>query len=394
MKNDNLKTALLNAMEADAKRLDTAPENEKPHEFSPEFESAINRIIRRKKPLRLKVAVISAAAAAAILATTGVAAANGWNLKTAISGLFAEDKNDGSAFFGYDINGIGSKELDLTFERDGYTINVFGVAADKRTAFVLYDIVVENGYVFKNDRVEHTYSTSDSAYLTAWQNTENYFKMIDDELEMNRLPNGNYDFEAFNPVEMNSTNTDILLEQDGNVYHCAYRFDIKPLSLSGKNLIFDFNGITIVPESGNYYFVQTDVCDTVTIDFDFINDSDSVMLEPGEPFTFEGETLTLEAVELTPFSVYLRVSKPSDNVEDDIQEFDLYTIKIRDSVTLTMADGSTTTDDVLFGNKYDAGNATNEKTAISTNIHLMWKHPVNVDEIKSITIGDTTFVLD
>lgn len=347
-----------------------------------------------KRRINKKAVLISAIAFAVVGSTTAVVAgANGWNLKTAISGLFAEEKNDGSAFFGYDINGIGSKKLDQTFERDGYTIDLLGVVADKHTSFLLYDLIIDEGHVFKNDVIEHTYSTEDTACLTVWENSESYFKLIDDHLEKNRLPNGNYDFEEFDVTQLDTNNMDIVLEQDGNVYHCAHRYDIKPLSLEDNELAFDLNGLSI--SFDNSIFVETNTCDTVTIDFDFINDDEDVVVEFNQPFTFEDETYTLNTVELTPLSVYLRISQSKEVIESgDMYEFADNSIKIRDDVTLRLKDGSITDAEVLFGDKYEGGNSTNDNGVMFSNIHLMWKHPVNVDDIESITIGDTTFTLD
>lgn len=387
MKNDNLKTALLNAMEADAKRLDNAAE----HEFSPEFESAMMRAIKPKKPIRLKAAVISAAAAAAILATTvGVTAANGWSLKTAISGLFAEDKNDGSAFFGYDINGIGSKELDVTFERDGYTINMVGVVADEYTAYLIYDIVVEEGHIFQEEDLagnffSHAYSTADHVEL-------------DIELEQDSLEpiekkliaaEGKVNFDW-----LNASNTDgynIFISQEGSVYHYATRFDVKPLSLENEELTFDLWALNV----GKLFFDGYDPdreTETLSVKFDFINnDGAERLIEVNRQFEFDGEAYTLESVELTKLSVYLRITKASDEDSDFDPTDDCEYCGIRANVKLGLKDGSTTDSETLLTNEricYVGGD--DGEMAM----HLMWKRPVNVDEIKSITIGDTTFELD
>lgn len=347
-----------------------------------------------KKNINKKAVIIPAIAAAVICSMTVVAGANGWSLKTAISGLFNEDKNDGSAFYGYDINGVGSKKIDQSFERDGYKINMVGVVADKHTSFLLYDLIIDEGHVFKNDLIEHTYSVEDSACLTVWDTYESYSKLIDDHLEKNRLPNGNYDFEEFNVTQLVTNNMDIVLEQDGNVYHCAHRYDIKPLSLDGNELSFDLNGISLVPVNDKI-FVETNVRDTVTIKYDFVNDSEDILIDINKAFTFEDETYTLNTVELTPLSVYLRISQPKEVIEsEDMDKFADNSIKIRDDVMLRLKDGSITDSEVLFWDKHTGGNATNQNGVIFSNIHLMWKHPVNIDDIESITIGDTTFPLD
>lgn len=394
MKNENLKTALLNAMEADAQRLAAAAENENPHEFSPEFESAVNRIIRRRKPMRLKAAVISAAAAAAILATTGVAAANGWSLKTAISGLFAEDKNDGSALFGYDINGIGSKELDLTFERDGYKINTVGIVADEYTAYLLYDIVVEEGHIFKaqddpDGKYTQTYSTEDMfGVYTSFPGDNvdtlyksDYFKYKDNEEARPRHIGNALDQDTF------------LISQDANVYHYAVRYDIMPFSFDGKEIEFEFGGPIFNDIS---YDANCEISDRFTVTFDFLNNTETRLEDVNETFTFNDEEFTFEAVELTPFSVFTLVSQDCGVyplIEED--DFSYKSKALRDVITVTFKDGTVSNEEMLFKSlTHWGGGGTSDYRHYSTDIHLMWKHPVNVDEIKSITIGDTTFELD
>lgn len=385
MKNDNLKTALLNAMEADAKRLDNAAE----HEFSPEFESAMMRAIKPKKPIRLKAAVISAAAAAAILATTvGVTAANGWSLKTAISGLFAEDKNDGSAFFGYDINGIGSKELDVTFERDGYTINMVGAVADEYTAYLLYDIVVEEGHVFHEEddagnSFSHVYSIADPVELDIELEPDSLEPIIKkvaaDEGEVN-----------FDQLNASNGGQNISISQEGNVYHCASRFDIKPLSLENEELTFNLWGLSVDAISFDGYDPNRET-ETLTVKFDFINaDGAGRSIDVNRQFEFDGETYTLESVELTKLSVYLRITKvPNEGLDCDSLDEEEY-CGIRDDVKLGLKGGSTTDSETILTNEH----ITYVGDDCEMVMHLMWKHPVNVDEIKSITIGDTTFALD
>lgn len=346
-----------------------------------------------KKKRSKKAVIIPAIAAAVICVTTvGVSAANNWDLPTAIKSLFKTSEGKGE--IKYDVDGIGSKKLDERFERDGYTIDLLWVVADKHTSFLLYDLIIDEDHVFKNDVTEHVYSTDDTVCLTVWQNSQNYLKMIEDHLDSNRLPNGAYDFEEFDITQLNTNDMDMVLEQEGNIYHCAHRYDIKPLSLDGNELAFDLNGLNITPVNDNI-FVETDVCDIVTIKYDFVNDSEDDLIDINEPFTFEDETYTLNTIELTPLSVYLRISQSKEEISsEDMYEFADNSIKIRDDVTLRLKDGSITDGEVLFGDEYEGGNSFNENGVMFSNIHLMWKRPVNVDDIESITIGDTTFDLD
>lgn len=353
--------------------------------------------IEEKKPMKRKwgkKAVLISAIAFALVgsATAVVAGANGWNLKTAISGLFGEDKNDGSAFFGYDINGIGSKKLDRSFERDGYTVNMVGVVADKYTSYLLYDIVVEDGYVFETEdavkKYTHTYSVDDEVEIRLRLPPESFDSIYERYWEENK--NGSLE-------QMNGSNSiggvTTLISQDGNVYHYATRHDVKPLSFENEDITFEMCGLII---NSREYDPFCKISDPFTVTFDFVNESEDVLIDVNEPFTFEGETYALDAVELTPLSVYLRISQPKEEISsEDMREFCEKSAKIRDSVKLQFKDGSITNAEVLFWDKSRGGNASNhDNGVILSHIHLMWKHPVNVDDVEAITIGDTTFTLN
>lgn len=356
--------------------------------------------VKRKRKRR--AVLIPAIAAAALCATTvGVSAANNWDLRAAIKSLFkTSEKNDESGWqLKYDIDGIGSKKLDGQFERDGYKIDLVGVVAEKHTSFLLYDLTIEEGHVFTNEITKHTYSTEDTAWLAVWENVESHSKLLKDYLYNNRLPNGRYDFEGFFEEFNVSNNTDILLEQEGNVYHCAHRFDIKPLSLDGNELSFDLNGLYLVFSNDERFF-ETGVRDTVTINYDFIKDSENVLIEVNKPFTFEGETYMLDKVGLTPLSVYLSISIKSEDTGEyadnsvQISNYGDNIRKIHDNIKLQFKDGSITDSEVLFRNKSHGCGVTYGNGVYSSDLHLMWKYPVNVEDIESVTIGDTTFTLN
>lgn len=363
------------------------------------FEGKAEMSVKRKRKRR--AVLIPAIAAAALCATTvGVSAANNWDLRAAIKSLFKTSEKNGESGLQlkYDIDGIGSKKLDGQFERDGYKIDLVGVVAEKHTSFLLYDLTIEEGHVFKNEITEHTYSTEDKAWLAVWENAESYSKLLYDYLFNNRLPNGLYDFEKFNVMHPGN-NTDILLEQEGNVYHCAHRYDIKPLSLDGNELSFDLNGLYLVINNDGRFF-EMGVCDTVTINFDFIKDSEDVLIEVNKPFTFDGETYMLDKVELTPLSVYLRIYIKSEDTGEyadnsiQINNYGDNIRKIHDNVKLQFKDGSITDGEGLFRNKSVSCGVEYGNGVYSSNLHLMWKYPVNVADIESVTIGDTTFTLN
>lgn len=361
---------------------------------SESIKTAVLSRIEEGKPMKRKInkkaiLIPAIAAAVACVTTVGVSAANGWSLTSAIRGLFDEDKNDDSAFYGYDINGIGSKELDQTFERDGYTINMVGVVADEYTAYLIYDIVVEEGHIFQEEDLagnsfSHVYSTADPVELDIELGPDSLEPMIKkvaaNEGEVN-----------FDQLNASNGGQNISISQEGNVYHCASRFDIKPLSLENEELTFNLWGLSVGAISFDGYDPDRET-ETLAVKFDFINnDGAERLIEVNRQFEFDGEAYTLESVELTKLSVYLRITKvPNEDLDSDSIDEGEY-CGIRDNVKLGLKDGSTTDSETLLTNEricYVGGD--DGEMAM----HLMWKRPVNVADIESITIGDTTFALN
>ena len=367
---DNIKTAVLSRIEED-------------------------RPVKRK--INKKAVIIPAIAAAVICSMTVVAGANGWNLKTAISGLFGEDNRDDSAFYGYDINGIGSKTLDETIERDGYRINMVGAVADEYTAYLLYDIVVEEGHVFKSDNYTDTYSVDDDVEISL------YLSHDDDFIEIEKRhyrENENLNINQLNASQGAKTT---LLSQEGNVYHYATRFDFKPISIENEEITFDFETVIVnsiwyydyeTPETDDSFTIKSD---PITVKFDFIKYSDDRYIEMNEPFEFNGETYVLDYVELTPFSLFFGIHQEyEEQFTDKWEEFGDKSNAISLNTKLTLKDGTVTDEEMLFKDmtRVGGGYSGGDYTKVSDDIHLNWARPVNVDDVVSITIGDTTFELD
>ena len=93
----------------------------------------------------------SIAAAAAVLMIGGVTvgAATGWSFTDAFDKLFAERSEDASYVSPIDFTKMG-KELDVKFETEDYTIDVRGVAASKKSLFLLYDITFSDEFIAEN----------------------------------------------------------------------------------------------------------------------------------------------------------------------------------------------------------------------------------------------------
>lgn len=128
----------------------------------------------KKNKMSFRKVILAAAAAVAVLtaATVTVGAVTGWNFNAAFSAIFSKgddvsvqtsdapaantsdlpvtsaeavaDTNDTqTAAFNFEAYG---KVLDQWYDMDGYALNIKGISADKVTAYLLYDIIFDEGY--------------------------------------------------------------------------------------------------------------------------------------------------------------------------------------------------------------------------------------------------------
>lgn len=358
---------------------------------------AVNMSNFNKKKLFGKNAIIIPAAAAAVLlcTTVGVSAAVNWDLLSAIRSLFNKpESTNGFTFKDYDLDSIGSEELAERYERDGYTIQMLGVAADKHTSFLLYDIILDEGYTFKNDLGEYTYSNGDEAFVTIWSTYESYDMLVSEYVEDHLRSDDVNDFDITKFSENESPD---ILGQEGNVIHCAQRYDVKPLSLKDKEITFDIRGIHLESSDGIRCFEEADgIPDKLTIKYDFINESSELSLENSVAFSFGEKMYSINSAELTPLSLYLRVEWGkgrinADGNEDGVKDYMVDYDDVRETVKVRFKDGSVTDSGMLCWNKYDGGNLSETNGSIYSDYHFMWKYPVDIYDIDAIIIGDGEF---
>lgn len=360
----------------------------------PKSDSELLRAVldrKAERPMRKKLnkkAILMPAAALGVLCVTtvGVSAAVNWDLPSAINSLFTKKLPESTGnrafeFNDYDIGSIGSKKLDDRFVRDGYTIQFIGVVADKHTSFLLYDVIVDEGHVFKNEDSEYTLTDTDTASVLIWSPYENQEMFIDD-----MLANQQRDITKFS-----ETNLPRVMSREGNIFHCADRYDVTGVSLENKRLTFDIRDIQLRKADGSYAFQETNnVLDKLTIDYDFINESSELLLE-NEPFNMNGETYSLLTADLTSLSLDLRVEWETGYSLDGISErlMKRYNEFRENAVRVRFKDGSLTDNGALSWNKYDGENVYEVSGSIYSDFHFMWNYPVNISDIDALIIGDT-----
>lgn len=350
-----------------------------------------------RKKFNKKAVLIPAVALAVFGATTvGVSAAFNWNLSSAIQALFQKPEVDGEhgmAFKDFVIDDIGSKELTDGFERDGYTVQLIGVIADEHTSFLMYDLTIDEERVFEIKYPDCTYdytcSNIDEAYLDIKTTYESYSSMLDEYLENKRLIDENYEESDF--TKLLSHETPQVIGREGNVFHCAQRYDVSMLSLKDKEITFDVSGITLRFDDSRL-FGESDnaqVLDKLTIKYDFINESPEISLTPNAPFRLGDGEYSIGSVNLSFLSVDIRVDWGRLTEEDETYK-NIGTLleTARKSVGVRFKDGSVTDNGALFWKDgYNIG--VGEEGFRTSVLHLMWRYPVDINDIEAIIIGDT-----
>ncbi len=116
---------------------------------------------KKKITFKRPLAVVIAAAATIAAATISVGAATGWDFNGAFDSLFKKntewmktspDYQENDIYEGgFDFSKYG-KELDLHYTFDDYTLSIKGVIADETTAYIVYDVVFDKDYDYKEKK--------------------------------------------------------------------------------------------------------------------------------------------------------------------------------------------------------------------------------------------------
>lgn len=353
-----------------------------------------NKMAANKFSKKIFIPVI----AAAVLGATavGASAAYRWSVQQGVRDII-DSKTTDVDYPKFDVNKLGGKELSDVIKCEGFDIHLKGIAADEHTAFLLYDLVFDEGFDYSLGENE-TWSCGLYPHLEVQWIVE-YLGMRgnDHPGEPNPSPSSDSGF----------------LGMEGNVAHLYSKFNISGITLTGKTLDYSayslgrYNTVT-----GEYEEVVDfdEMSALVTIDFDTMGDS--VSLKPDKKITMsDDKTGTLTFAGIAPFTLTVRVDwdhlDDSDKSGEPVQynengkfakndqeaDYLLKTLKVKfkdgtvkDISAFSIANGGSgkvewmSDDDVRI-------------TKYSTSLNLVWEYPVDVTEIASVTIGDVELVL-
>lgn len=361
---------------------------------------------KEKKRLGRKAVIIPAVAAAVLLCTTvGVSAAKSWTVFDSVFNQKPDTPNaNGFVFDDFDFNEFGGKELNETIDFDGYSVELKSVVADKYSTMVFYDIVFdEEAKVFTatfDDSRTVSYSYADYAegdrvVLHIERNGNNVEKAWDDYIRAHLSPDGTY-----NGAMIDYQNNSVLLNKEGNVFHCMFRYDSIGVPIEGTEVVFDIHEL-ILPAFAEPAYDYEDPYNLkhFSINFDFIKENDDLIVEGNTPFTLDsGESGALTYAHLTSLTLALRVEWEGvfDEASKVWREYGglddennvLREIKVR------FKDGTEISDGAIGMNPYFGNARLIKNGALSEQIIITWEYPIKVENIDAIIIGDGEFKIN
>lgn len=294
--------------------------------------------IRFRKP-----AVI---AAAAVVAAGGVTAgaATGWNIPEFLGQLFnsrAQVHEITDYRSDIDFSEFGS-ELNIVREYEDFTINVTGISADSTTAYVLYDLIPNEG-----------------VNCSEW------------DIECDWEVNGFGGSELIRDIASGEIATD-----DSGIIHryASAKFDTSSDfdTLAGKTLSLGFK-VYIDEVYQPQYSASAPV--EISVGFDISDDIKTVALNA--PVNINGKDCVIKNVSLSTYAIEYTLICSEDDSEVQMGMYDVsYTFK-----------GS----DKQYRNH---GSMSGQQAGNELTVCGMFSYPVNTEDITSVTIAGNTFELD
>ena len=334
---------------------------------------------KKKSKFKKPIAVIASIAAAAAL-TVSVGAALNWDINALFGDMFGKksaeqnimpyidtDSPQNAQFVaventyrnsGFDYSRYG-KELDMSYDCEGYTLNLKGVMGEGRVIYLIYDIVFDD-----------VNETLPKEKFTEWEP----ICILDTTDDLGLLLD------------------DILIQKVGNTYtYCSHMTASN--DLYGKTLTVDFKGLRrIVPAA------------SVKLDYDYTDiDRYEADFKAEIPIDFESKAPSRNIVLNEPITVYDLVNgklEPVDTVLYDMtitpftctysfctngKVFGKAECYFTDPITFTFADGM----ELI---QMDNMTKTDAQTDTQTDF-LEFDQPVEPDDIVSITIDGKTILL-
>ncbi len=346
-----------------------------PQSSNEEFLSQILRkaeIVKKKNKVRMKKPVIAAFAAVLALttATVTVGAATGWDFNGGFDAVFKNRTEQYSSEHqayetGFDFAKYG-KELDLHYTFDDYTLNIYGVIVDESTAYVLYDVVFDEDFDYK-----------DKNNYTAWD-MKAILETADSAM---------------------TTNDGNLIEVDGNrfTFYKMATSGKENINLAGNTLIFNLyrleRGIENSVECDELYS-ESQVVDcgiTIEIPVDFpiyspvtysvsSDKANSYLIDyvGGEEYKIDA---MLESITISQLSCEFIFMTPIGT--EMLSKGDGYHL---DGFSVVYEDG----EEVIFvNNSYTM----DVEESGRMRYHILLNQPIDPDRISSVTVGGTTIAI-
>ncbi len=280
---------------------------------------------------------IAAAAAVLMIGGVSVGAATGWSFTGAFDKLFADRAQDASYVSPIDFSKMG-KELDESFEGDGYTLNVRGAAASDQTLFLLYDVTFTEEFITENNIDKESIAAP----------------------------------ACFIELGESSSATDTLYTSEGNTYSYCKVYHRHDGTLAGKTSEVVFRSI----DAGNYGTISCDHRFDLKIDFAETDDVHTVELD--EAIQTGEDTVILDKIVYDAFSIELISNGVTPNNHGEIWD--------------TLITGHINKTDGTQIALLSAGGLSDGNTGVGSFI-ADYTIPVLPEEIESITFGDITIPL-
>lgn len=338
------------------------------------------------KKRKRKAIIIPTLVAVVLCATTiGVSAANDWKLTAVLSDAMknifgkkaaaAPDKS----FKEFGFEQLHGKELNNIIDFDEYSIELKGVAADKYTAFIVYDIVFDEDFDYK--------LSSGEEWCALWHQS-NFDHLVNDFKQGNQPLPGGYSKNEF-------------LSMDGNIAHC-YTELTSGMPLQDKTMELVSNGLYRSNVNDPDYGEEIDCGGgefSITFDFDTLSNSKTI--EPNTKITSnelgDGKVVYLSA---SPFGLVINfVWDDGDKMCEYVHMSNNGHEKWVNALDLKIMFKDGTEKDINAFEEDGASNFISYRddhtvTQLETALFPHWKYPVNVDEIESVTICGKTFILN
>ena len=336
--------------------------------------------MEKKKSRSKKPAVIAASIAAAATLTVSAGAALNWDINALFGDMFGKksaeqnimpyidtDSPQNAQFVaventyqnsGFDYSRYG-KELDMSYDCEGYTLNLKGVMGEGRVIYLIYDIVFDD----VND-------TLPKEKFTEWEP----ICILDTTDDLGLLLD------------------DILIQKVGNTYtYCSHMTASN--DLYGKTLTVDFKGLRrIVPAASvklDYDYTDIDQYGAdfkAEIPIDFESNAPSRNIELNEPITvYDLLNGKLELVETVLYNMTITPFTCTYSFCMNGKDFGKAECYFTDPITFTFGNG---TELIQMDNMM----RTDAKTDTQTGF-LEFDQPVEPDDIVSVTIDGKTIPL-